>query len=232
MQVTVLYFASLRELVGARREDLELPEPSTVGDLKSTLGQRGARLSLALDSALFSINREFAFPDERLNDGDEIGVFPPVSGGAPRTVLRVTEQQLDLNQLVAEITEPTVGAVGIFTGVVRGRTAGQETAHLEYQAYEAMAVAKLEQVAEEIRQRWPDVQGIAIVQRIGLLEVGTPTVLIACSGAHRDSGVFEAARYGIDRLKQIVPIWKKEIGPAGELWVEGEYQPTSDDRSR
>jgi molybdopterin synthase catalytic subunit len=92
-----------------------------------------------------------------------------------------------------------------------------------------MAEAKMAQVAEEIRQRWPAVEGIAIVQRVGRLESGTPTVLIACSAAHRDSGVFEAARYGIDRLKEIVPVWKKEIGPQGETWVEGKYHPKPGD---
>jgi molybdopterin synthase catalytic subunit len=92
-----------------------------------------------------------------------------------------------------------------------------------------MAETKLRQVAEEIRQRWPQVEGIAIVQRIGKLLPGTPTVLIACSAAHRDTGVFEAARYGIDRLKEIVPIWKKEVGPDGEEWIEGNYVPVEGD---
>jgi molybdopterin synthase catalytic subunit len=93
-----------------------------------------------------------------------------------------------------------------------------------------MAEAKMRQVAEEIRARWPSVEGIAIVQRIGRLEPGTPTVLIACSAAHRDTGVFEAARYGIDRLKEIVPVWKKEVGPSGETWVEGDYFPEPEER--
>ncbi|MCH7567421.1 MAG: molybdenum cofactor biosynthesis protein MoaE, partial [Nitrospirae bacterium] len=96
---------------------------------------------------------------------------------------------------------------------------------------EAMAEAKLQQVSDEIRKEWPAVEGIAIVQRLGHLEPGTPTVLIACSAGHRDTGVFEAARYGIDRLKQIVPIWKKEVGPSGEFWSEGEYRPEPMDRS-
>lgn len=231
MEITVLYFATLRDLVGSKRESLTLPAASTVGDLKATLGQRGGRLSQALDSALFSVNREFAFLEEQLSQGDEVGVFPPVSGGMPPTILQVTEQQLDLDQLVQEITEPATGAVCSFTGVVRGRTAETETAYLEYEAYQEMAMDKLRQVADEIRERWPKVQGIAIVQRLGRLNPGTPTVLIACSAGHRNDGVFEAARYGIDRLKQIVPIWKKEVGPAGEVWVEGKYQPTADDRA-
>jgi molybdopterin synthase catalytic subunit len=92
-----------------------------------------------------------------------------------------------------------------------------------------MAEAKMLQVAEEIRKKWPEVQGIAMVQRIGVLDPKTPTVLIACSAAHRDTGVFEATRFGIDRLKEIVPIWKKEIGTSGEVWVEGEYTPTHED---
>jgi molybdopterin synthase catalytic subunit len=93
-----------------------------------------------------------------------------------------------------------------------------------------MAEAKMRQVAAEIRQRWPSVEGIAIVQRIGRLDPLTPTVLIACTAAHRDTGVFDAARYGIDRLKEIVPVWKKEVSPDGEVWVEGEYIPNQEDR--
>jgi len=113
----------------------------------------------------------------------------------------------------------------------RDRLGPHETMRLEYEAYVPMAEAKMKQVAEEIRAQWPSVEGIAIVQRIGPLEPGTPTVLIACSAAHRDTGVFEAARYGIDRLKEIVPVWKKEIGPNGEVWVEGHYTPTVGDRN-
>jgi molybdopterin synthase catalytic subunit len=115
---------------------------------------------------------------------------------------------------------------------VRGvTTRGQvhKTLYLEYEAYKPMAEAKMRQVAEEIRSRWPSVEGIAIVQRIGRLDAGTPTVLIACTAPHRDTGVFEAARYGIDRLKEIVPVWKKEVGLQGEEWVEGEYIPGRND---
>ncbi len=134
---------------------------------------------------------------------------------------------------MASITTETTGAVCTFTGVVRGltrRAEPHETSYLEYEAYEAMAEEKLKQVSDEIRQKWTEVEGIAIVQRLGHLEPGTPTVLIACSAGHRDTGVFEAARYGIDRLKQIVPIWKKEVGPDGESWIEGDYRPQPADR--
>ncbi len=144
------------------------------------------------------------------------------------TIFAVTSDAIDLNTLLARVTGPNTGAAAIFTGMVRGTTSREpvhETLYLDYEAYTPMAEAKMRQVAEEIRERWPSVEGIAIVQRVGRLYPQTPTVLIACTAAHRDTGVFDAARYGIDRLKEIVPIWKKEIGPDGETWVEGDYVP-------
>ena len=144
------------------------------------------------------------------------------------TVFSITEAALDLDALLASITVESTGAAAIFTGMVRGITSRDDphrTDYLEYEAYVPMAEAKMKQVADEIRARWPAVEGIAIVQRVGRLYPKTPTVLIACTAAHRDTGVFDAARYGIDRLKEIVPVWKKEVGPHGEEWVEGEYLP-------
>jgi molybdopterin synthase catalytic subunit len=144
------------------------------------------------------------------------------------TVFSITEDEINLNALLEQITLSSTGAAAIFTGMVRGETVRGEahkTEFLEYEAYIPMAEAKMKQVAEEIRAKWPVVEGIAIVQRIGKLYPKTPTVLIACTAAHRDTGVFEAARYGIDRLKEIVPIWKKEVSLNGEFWVEGEYVP-------
>jgi molybdopterin synthase catalytic subunit len=144
------------------------------------------------------------------------------------TILVLTKEGIELDALLAQITLPTTGASVLFTGVVRGVTSRgkhMKTSYLEYEAYQPMAEEKMKQVAEEIRQKWPSVEGIAIVQRIGQLNAGTPTTLVACTAAHRDTGVFEAARYGIDRLKEIVPVWKKEIGPDGEAWVEGHYHP-------
>lgn len=150
-------------------------------------------------------------------------------------VTTVTEETLDLDDLLSRVTLPSTGAAAIFTGMVRGQTQRDglppQTEYLEYEAYVPMAEQKMRQVAAEIRSRWSGVEGIAIVQRIGRLYPGTPTVLIACTAAHRDTGVFEAARYGIDRLKEIVPIWKKEIGEQGEAWIEGGYHPGAGDRS-
>jgi molybdopterin synthase catalytic subunit len=144
------------------------------------------------------------------------------------TIYSITEDEIDLNALLDQITLTSTGAAAIFTGMVRGVTTRDnphETAYLEYESYKPMAEAKMKQVAEEIRSQWPTIEGIALVQRIGRLYPRTPTVLIACTAAHRDTGVFDAARYGIDRLKEIVPVWKKEVGPNGEFWVEGDYIP-------
>jgi molybdopterin synthase catalytic subunit len=144
------------------------------------------------------------------------------------TITAIIDTELDLDALVARVTLPSTGAAVIFSGIVRGITERgnpHETSFLEYEAYQPMAEAKMRQVADEIRLRWPSVEGIAIVQRIGRLFPQTPTVLIVCTAPHRDTGVFEAARYGIDRLKEIVPVWKKEVRPDGEFWVEGDYIP-------
>ena len=145
------------------------------------------------------------------------------------TFCRITQDPIDLDELLDQITLTSTGAAAIFTGMVRGESARpgipNKTEYLEYEAYTPMAEAKMNQVADEIRARWPVIEGIAIVQRIGQLYPRTPTVLIACTAAHRDTGVFEAARFGIDRLKEIVPIWKKEFGPNGQIWIEGSYQP-------
>ncbi len=236
--VKLLFFASLRERAGFKQTTLELPEGVRVADLKAELKTRIPNLEPAMGTMLVSINHEFSQDDDPIPAGAEVALFPPVSGGADLTretdpgefptIYLITEDELNLNQLVAEITLPTTGAACLFTGMVRGVTSRGEphqTSYLEYEAYKHMAEAKMRQVAAEIRARWPSVEGIAIVQRVGRLDSGTPTVLIACSAAHRDTGVFEAARYGIDRLKEIVPIWKKEVGPNGESWVEGEYIP-------
>jgi len=149
------------------------------------------------------------------------------------TIYAITEDEIDLNALLDQITLTSTGAAAIFTGMVRGITSrdgehsrtAHETAYLEYESYKPMAETKMKQVAAEIRAQWPTIEGMAIVQRIGKLYPRTPTVLIACTAAHRDTGVFDAARYGIDRLKEIVPVWKKEVGPNGEFWVEGDYIP-------
>jgi molybdopterin synthase catalytic subunit len=234
--IQVLFFATLRDRTGTSKVALDLPDGATVAGLKAEIARRYPQVAALLGHVLVSINQAYAFDDDLLPAGAEVAIFPPVSGGAGEvdfpTELHIVNDPIDLDDLLAKITLPSTGAAAIFAGMVRGVTRRgdpHETVCLEYEAYVPMAEAKMAQVAEEIRARWPIVEGIAIVQRIGRLYPMTPTVLIACTAAHRDTGVFDAARYGIDRLKEIVPVWKKEIGPNGEEWIEGDYQPKRGD---
>jgi molybdopterin synthase catalytic subunit len=235
VRIRVLYFASLRQRLGRSEETIDLPEAAVVADLRAEIARAHPEVSDSLKTAIAAVNREFALPEQRLQSSDEVALFPPVSGGgSPPTILRITEEELDFNDLLASIVSSTSGAACVFSGMVRGQTGGDPphvTERLEYEAYTPMAEGKLRQVAEEIRSRWPSVEGIALVQRIGRLEAGTPTIIVACAAAHRDSGVFEAARYGIDRIKEIVPVWKKEVGPGGEVWIEGHHRPGAPDRA-
>jgi molybdopterin synthase catalytic subunit len=236
MRVKVLLFATLKDAAGQASLELHFSADSvTVDEVRSALVERVPTLARNLPSAVSAVNQEFAFPHDPVRDGDEVAFFPPVSGGSGYPeVVRLASEPLDLDDLIASITIPATGAVCVFSGMVRGETRQGETQaqteRLEYEAYEPMALVKMRQVIDEIRAQWPLVQGIAIVQRVGRLEVGQNTILIACASGHRDQGCFEAARYGIDRLKEIVPVWKREVRPDGSAWVEGHYLPTADDR--
>lgn len=234
LRVKVLFFATLKELTGMRQVELDLVPDASVRDLKEQLMERFPALRRVMANVVVAINHEFAQDADLLPDSAEVALFPPVSGGSADlpTICMITEEELDLNALLRQITLPSTGAACFFTGMVRAvteRDRPHQTTFLDYEAYLPMAEKKMIQVAEEIRARWSTIQGIAIVQRVGRLYPGTPTVLIACTAAHRDTGVFEAARYGIDRLKEIVPVWKREVGPDGQEWVDGTYLPTRDD---
>jgi molybdopterin synthase catalytic subunit len=237
MKVKVLLFATLKDIVGRQHLSIVLPDTqATVADVREALVALHPLVEANLKVSISAVNQEYAFGEDAVRDGDEVAFFPPVSGGGggyPET-FRLAAEPIDMNALVDSITIPATGAVCIFSGMVRGETDREglaiQTQALEYEAYEPMALAKMRQVADEIRQQWPLVQGIAIVQRVGMLEVGQNTILIACSSGHRDQGCFEAARYGIDRLKEIVPVWKKEIKTDGSAWVEGHYMPSANDR--
>jgi molybdopterin converting factor subunit 1 len=228
MRITIKLFARLREIAGAGKLERELADGATVGDLLAALRAEFPRLAEVTARTITSVNQEFAPPDRPLRDGDEVAIFPPVSGGADGStdVLHITFDPVSLDEVVRAVVRPNTGAVATFVGVVRAVSGGKEVAYLEYEAYQEMAVAKMRQIVDEARDRWPDIVDIAIVQRIGRLEVGDVAVAIAVSSGHRDQGCFEACRYAIDRLKQIVPIWKKEVGPTGEEWVEGNYLPS------
>ena len=238
MDIEIRLFASLKDRAGRDRLSVSLPEPATVATLTETLANAYPDLAPALPTVLVAVNHDFAFPQTLLQAGDEVALFPPVSGGGERethpTYFAITDEELDVKAITAHLTRPDVGAIVFFQGTVRGETEREglppRTRYLEYEAYEMMAEQKMEQIAREIWQRWPQVRGIAIVQRVGKLEVGDTTTFVACTGGHRDQGVFAAARYGIDRLKEIVPVWKKEVGEDESVWVEGDYRPTAADR--
>ncbi len=237
MKVEVRLFATLRDKAGSGLVSVELAQPATAANLLAALAQAYPALAAALPVSLVAVNRVYAGIDTPIEPGDEVALFPPVSGGDDfpyPTYFALTSDAPDLNTIHAHLAQPDVGAVVTFTGSVRGETdrAGMPVAtlYLEYEAYEEMAVLKMAQIAREIWARWPTVKGIALVQRIGRLDVGDMTTLVACAAAHRDQGVFDAARYGIDRLKEIVPVWKKEVGPDGSAWVEGHYWPEAEEK--
>jgi len=236
MEVQVRLFATLKDRAGREMIAVRLPGGASVADLLRAVAEAYPVLRPYLPSAVVAVNHEFAFPEDPLRPGDEVALFPPVSGGegdpARPEIVAVTTEPIDLNALVQAIATPRTGAVALFTGVVRGEEGDRQVAFLEYEAYLPMAEAKMRQILAEIRERWPLVHGVALVQRIGRMAVGEVTVAVAVSSGHRHEGIFEAARYGIDRLKEIVPIWKKEIGSQGEVWIEGHYHPSPADVSR
>jgi len=237
MQIKVLFFASYKDQTGKRKVELDLVNISNIKELKTYLVELFPGLKSTINSALISIDNEFAFDEDPIRDHAEVAIFPPVSGGkaqSNKTYIALVKEKIDLNECLSRITTDNTGAACIFSGMVRGytkRASTHITEYLVYEAYTSMAELKLQHVADEIRDQWPTIEGIVIIQRIGHLAPGESTVAVACSAAHRNTGVFEAARYGIDRLKEIVPIWKKEVGPHGELWVEGKYKPNPNDKS-
>lgn len=243
MEIEIRLFATLKDRAGRDRIQIHLEQPANVNSLRQAVAAAYPALATAVPTALVAVNKSYAEPTTPIQPGDEVALFPPVSGGRPAdsgpdtypfpTYFAVTPDALDFNAIQARLLAADVGAIVTFTGAVRGETKREglpaQTDYLEYEAYEAMAELKMAQIAREIWARWPDVKGIAIVQRIGKLEIGDTTTFVACAAAHRDQGLFEAARYGIDRLKEIVPVWKKEVGADASIWVEGHYRPTEKD---
>lgn len=234
IHLKILFFAKLKELIGASQIKFDIERGSTIQDLKNRLIKEYPQLQDYLPIMLISINQNFAFNKDVIPENAEVACFPPVSGGQMDNdiIIEVSTNEFNFNSLITQSIQNSTGAVVMFTGVIRGETNNSDhplTSGLEYEAYIPMAEAKMVQVAQEIRDKWPTVQKIVIIQRIGYMDAGTPTVVVLCSAAHRHTGVFEAAKYGIDRVKEIVPIWKKEISPDGETWIEGDYMPGKGD---
>lgn len=234
IEIKMLFFASYRSVTGTSEVILHLPDELSIFELKKIVGEKFPTIKNGLLVGLTAMNQEYVTEDTVVTNGSEVAFFPPVSGGSghPTTIIKIVTDPIDIDSLTDQITYSTTGAVCIFTGVVRGITGHgeyHETSYLEYEAYIPMAESKMQQVASEIREQWPSIEGITIIQRIGKLFPQTLSVVIACSAAHRNTGIFSAAKYGIDRLKEIVPVWKKETGPGGEYWVEGDYHSINGD---
>jgi molybdopterin synthase catalytic subunit len=233
IEVTILFFAYLRDAVGSNSISLKLPAKTTVAFLKDELIKSYPALKERLSHTITSINRQFVDESAIIPPNAEIAFFPPVSGGDEKpTFIQVSASRIDLNEITSRLTSPEIGGICIFLGIVRGldpRQGGHETQSLEYQAYIPMAQEKMMQIADEIRAKWTDIFGIAIVQQLGVFHPGEISTIIACSSSHRDQGIFQACRFAIDRLKQIVPVWKKETGTNGVTWIEGEYIPGKGD---
>lgn len=235
MNLEVKLFATLRDRAGHNTVQITLEQPASVQDLLDELSATHAELAAALPTALVAVNKQFAFPDTLLQAADEVALFPPVSGGETThpTYFAISSDEIDFDAIYQHLGGSDVGAIVSFTGFVRGQTDRDglppQTLYLEYEAYSTMAEEKMAQIAREIWQQWPLVKGVAIVQRIGRLDVQDITTYVACAAGHRDQGAFGAARYGIDRLKEIVPVWKKEVGPGHSAWVEGSYKPSASD---
>lgn len=231
MKITIKLFARFKEVAGTGYLTEEVAAGTTLADLTDLLKKKFTQMPLAAKTTLLSVNQEFATPDTVLNEGDEVAIFPPVSGGSgadePESdKFSLTYEPISTDQVAKMVTYPHTGAVVTFTGIIRNVSNDKAVTSLEYEAYHDMAIAKMRQVAAEARQKWPQIVDLAIVQRIGRLEVGETAIAIAVSSGHRDQGCFEACQYSINRLKQIVPIWKKEFGPDGAEWVEGDFNPS------
>ena len=225
MKVNVRLFASLREIFKSPCLEVDLPEGATVADLVEVVREEAPHLGHG-GRFHVTINKEFVEQDAVLHDGDEVAIFPPVGGGQEVKKFRITAEPLSLDAVAGLVTAPEVGGIALFSGTVRGVTEDIDTEYLEYEAYTEMAEAKLAEIGAEVQQRWPQVLDIAMIHRVGRVNVGDPAVVIAVAAAHRD-GIFDACAYAIDRIKHIAPIWKKEVTPSGDFWVEGPVDETS-----
>lgn len=227
MRINLRYFAIVRETLGRSNEVRELPDGATVGDVLNLLDAEAPRLADMRRSMMLMVNQEYVDAEHPLRDGDEFVLIPPVSGGAIERagcLFRVTSDPLDPRDVEAVVAAPDTGAVVTFSGTVRDHARGQTVTTLDYEAYAPAAEKMLAQIGDEIRERW-GLERVAIAHRTGTLQVGEASVVISVSSAHREAA-FDACRYAIERIKQIVPIWKKEFYEGGATWIgsESDYQ--------
>lgn len=229
--VTVRLFAAAAQAAGARKLEGNWSGRS-VAALLEELSKAHPALAALVPSLAVAVNRDYVDSDYILSDGDEVALIPPVSGGeepaatpgGPEAALfEVVETPLSADAVTAKVVDPTIGAVVTFVGTVREWTRGRQTVYLEYEAYPEMAVEQMEKIGREIQEQWPGSR-VAISHRVGRLEIGEVSVVIAVATPHRGDA-FAGCRHAIERLKQIVPIWKKEVWADGEEWVGSQAGP-------
>ena len=221
MQIRVLFFGVLKDLAKRSEEMLTLPEGAIVIDVLRHYQSQIPQLQNHGSSLAISVNQEYAGLETPLKSGDEVALLPPVSGGAPRCA--IVREKIDTRQVLDKIKRPEDGAAAVFEGIVRDNTRGRRTLYLDYEAYEAMALKQMESLAEQALSQFK-VRDVAIVHRLGRLEIGETSVLIVAASAHR-AAAFDACRFLIDTLKRTVPIWKKEHFEDGVVWADGEPFP-------
>jgi molybdopterin synthase catalytic subunit len=231
VRVKVLFFGQLKDITGRSEETLDLPDGTNLSDVFEHYATRFPRLHQLRSSIVMALNQQFAAAGTGLRDGDEAAFLPPVSGGSAMFTHEIsdagghffalTRDPIDVQSLKNRVLAGTDGAIVDFEGVVRNNTKGRATRFLDYECYEAMAVKMMAQIGLEIAGAHA-IGRIAMVHRLGRMEIGETSVAIVVSAPHRKPA-FDAALEGINRLKKLVPIWKKEYFEDGEVWVEGEW---------
>jgi molybdopterin converting factor subunit 1 len=222
MRIKVLFFGFTHDLTGICEEQVELAAGQNLGYLKRLYEERFPRLSELADSLVVAVNQQIADRSFLLHEGDEVAFMPPVSGGLNEDFYRITREKILTANLAQSFAVGPDGARVVFEGVVRNESQGRKTLYLCYEAYESMAVRKMEEIGAELKEKFA-IHNVGIIHRTGRLEIGETSVAIIVTAAHRGAA-FEACRYAIDRLKQSVPIWKKEYFEDGAVWIEGENQ--------
>lgn len=225
MKVQVLFFAYCRDLMGCDRQWVTLGNNARVEDLLNHCSTQMPALGKIRRNLLVAVNQEYASSDQLLVEGDEVALFPPVSGGkdGPNSacdLFRIVHEPIEAEKILQSLKQPEDGAVVVFDGIVRNNSRGKRTRFVEYHAYEPMALKKIREIGEQIKAMW-EIDRVGILHRLGHLEIGESSVLIVVTSAHRKAA-FEACQYAIDSLKRIVPIWKKECFEDGEVWIEGD----------
>jgi molybdopterin synthase catalytic subunit len=218
VRVGVRLFARYREAAGRERLEVDLPEDGTVEAAWSAVVDRHPQLRPYRPFTLFAVGNEYVEAGHRLRPADELCLFPPVSGGSGGDIYRVVHAPLSPDAVATDVDDAGAGGIVIFSGVVRNETGGRPVKFLEYEAHAPMAEAKMREIGAAIHARWAEIKRVAILHRIGRLEIGESSVLIAVSAAHREDA-FDACKYAIDTLKRTVPVWKKEHFEDGEVWV-------------